>query len=137
MPDWTKTNFQRLPDRSPAGSPMEWRLAREAARSPELGVSRFTYGPGARMPFGHRHREQEELYVVAGGSGRAKIGMPTDGSTPASLRTLLELSGVTEAELREYLASKGWLAIGAPWTARSLEPFVAPSLCVARIAAAG
>ncbi|NLT05004.1 MAG: hypothetical protein GXY03_01715 [Solirubrobacterales bacterium] len=74
MPDWTKTNFQRLPDRSPAGSPMEWRLAREAARSPELGVSRFTYGPGARMPFGHRHREQEELYVVAGGSGRAKIG---------------------------------------------------------------
>jgi predicted ArsR family transcriptional regulator len=27
--------------------------------------------------------------------------------------------------------------LGAPWTARSLEPFVAPSLCVARIAAAG
>ena len=25
------------------------------------------------MPFGHRHREQEEVYVVASGSGRAKL----------------------------------------------------------------
>ena len=39
---------------------MQWKLARDALRSPELGVSRFTYEPGARMPFGHRHREQEE-----------------------------------------------------------------------------
>jgi mannose-6-phosphate isomerase-like protein (cupin superfamily) len=25
------------------------------------------------MPFGHRHREQEEVYVVVSGSGRAKL----------------------------------------------------------------
>ena len=25
------------------------------------------------MPWGHRHREQEELYVVVAGSGRAKL----------------------------------------------------------------
>jgi hypothetical protein len=31
---------------------MQWRFAREALRSPELGVSRFTYDPGARMPWG-------------------------------------------------------------------------------------
>ncbi|HMJ33133.1 MAG TPA: hypothetical protein VK501_04370 [Baekduia sp.] len=48
-------------------------MARDALKSPELGVSRFTYEAGARMPFGHRHREQEEVYVVAGGSGRAKL----------------------------------------------------------------
>ena len=36
-------------------------------------MSRFTYEPGARMPWGHRHREQEEAYVVVGGSGRAKL----------------------------------------------------------------
>jgi quercetin dioxygenase-like cupin family protein len=70
---WTKTNFGDLPDRSPDDAPMRWRLARGALRSPELGVSRFTYEPGARMPFGHRHREQQELYVVVGGSGRAKL----------------------------------------------------------------
>ena len=73
MPDWTKKNFEDLEDRSPADSPMQWRLARNALHSPELGVSRFTYEPGARMPFGHRHREQEEAYVVVGGSGRAKL----------------------------------------------------------------
>ena len=73
MPDWTKKNFQRLRDMSPRDAPMQWKLARDALRSPELGVSRFTYEPGARMPFGHRHREQEEAYVVVAGSGRAKL----------------------------------------------------------------
>ena len=73
MPDWTKKNFQRLRDQSPRDAPMQWKLARDALRSPELGVSRFTYEPGARMPFGHRHREQEEAYVVVAGSGRAKL----------------------------------------------------------------
>ncbi len=42
-------------------------------RPPKLGVSRFTYDPGARMPCGHRHRVQEEAYVVVAGSGRAKL----------------------------------------------------------------
>jgi uncharacterized cupin superfamily protein len=29
--------------------------------------------PGVRMPFGHTHSEQEELYVIAEGSGRIKL----------------------------------------------------------------
>ena len=72
MPDWTKTNFADVTDYSP-DSTMEWRMARNAVRSRQVGVSRFTYAPGARMPYGHRHREQEEVYVVVGGSGRAKL----------------------------------------------------------------
>ena len=48
-------------------------FARGAIESREIGVSRFTYEPGARMPWGHRHREQEEVYVVVAGSGRAKL----------------------------------------------------------------
>jgi mannose-6-phosphate isomerase-like protein (cupin superfamily) len=73
MPDWTKTNFEEVEDRSPPDVPMQWRFARDALRSRELGVSRFSYEPGARMPFGHRHGEQEEVYVVVAGSGRAKL----------------------------------------------------------------
>lgn len=73
MTNWTKTNFERLPDRSPRDARMQWKFARDALRSPELGVSRFTYEPGARMPWGHRHREQEEVYVVVAGSGCAKL----------------------------------------------------------------
>jgi quercetin dioxygenase-like cupin family protein len=73
MPEWTKKNFDDLRDVSPPDVQIQWRFAREALGSPELGVSRFTYEPGARMPWGHRHREQEEAYVVVGGSGRAKL----------------------------------------------------------------
>lgn len=73
MTDWTKKNFERLRDVSPSDAPMQWTMAREALRSPELGVSRFRYEAGARMPFGHRHREQEEVYVVVAGGGQAKL----------------------------------------------------------------
>jgi quercetin dioxygenase-like cupin family protein len=73
MPAWTRKNFNDLRDVSPRDVPIQWRFARNALESPELGVSRFTYEPGARMPWGHRHHEQEELYVVVAGSGRAKL----------------------------------------------------------------
>lgn len=73
MPDWTKKSFDELRDVSPDGVDIEWKFARDALGSPELGVSRFTYEPGARMPWGHRHTKQEEIYVVASGSGRAKL----------------------------------------------------------------
>ena len=73
MAAWTKKNFDDLRDVSPPDARMQWRFAREALGSPELGVSRFTYEPGARMPWGHRHRVQEEAYVVVAGSGRARL----------------------------------------------------------------
>ena len=72
MPSWTKKNFADITDRSPAAT-MEWRLSRSEILSRQVGVSRFTYAPGTRMPFGHRHREQEEVYVIVGGSGRMKL----------------------------------------------------------------
>jgi mannose-6-phosphate isomerase-like protein (cupin superfamily) len=73
MPGWKKTNFDELRDVSPEGVQIQWRFARDALQPSELGVSRFTYEPGARMPWGHRHREQEEVYVVVAGSGRARL----------------------------------------------------------------
>ena len=48
---------------------MRWLFSRGVVRSTEMGVSRFSYEPGARMPFGHRHKTQEEVYVVVAGSG--------------------------------------------------------------------
>jgi mannose-6-phosphate isomerase-like protein (cupin superfamily) len=52
---------------------LEGRFARTALESSELGVSRFTYEPNVRNPIGHTHREQEEAYVVVGGSGRMRL----------------------------------------------------------------
>jgi mannose-6-phosphate isomerase-like protein (cupin superfamily) len=55
------------------GPDIEARFGRRHLDSDHLGVSYFRYGPGYRSPIGHRHREQEEAYVVVGGSGRARL----------------------------------------------------------------
>jgi mannose-6-phosphate isomerase-like protein (cupin superfamily) len=52
---------------------VEARFGRKHLGSEHLGVSYFRYGPNYRSPVGHRHREQEEAYVVVSGSGRAKL----------------------------------------------------------------
>jgi mannose-6-phosphate isomerase-like protein (cupin superfamily) len=58
---------------SVATDEMEARFARKHLDSSELGVSYFRYAPGFRASTGHHHREQEEAYVVVGGSGRIKL----------------------------------------------------------------
>src|SRR3954468_12897234 len=49
---------------------LEGRFGRKHLESRDLGVSLFRYAPNLRSPVGHHHREQEEAYVVAQGSGR-------------------------------------------------------------------
>jgi mannose-6-phosphate isomerase-like protein (cupin superfamily) len=75
MPNFTRKNLMDVDD-SAAGrdAPVEARFARKHLDSEHLGVSYFRYGPDFRAPYGHHHREQEEAYVVVGGSGRMKLG---------------------------------------------------------------
>ena len=54
-------------------SEMEARFARRAVDGETLGLSLFTLAPNFRIPFGHRHTEQEEVYVVVRGSGRVNV----------------------------------------------------------------
>jgi hypothetical protein len=68
MPDFTQKNMMDIEDSAAERGPgMEARFARKHLGSAHLGVSYFRYGPGYKAPFGHRHREQEEAYVVVGG----------------------------------------------------------------------
>ena len=52
---------------------VEARIGRSALEAEQIGVSYFRYGPDFSAPIGHRHRVQEEAYVVISGSGRMKI----------------------------------------------------------------
>ena len=52
---------------------LEGRFARSQLESRDLGISRFSYAPNLRSPNAHSHREQEEAYVVVGGSGRVLL----------------------------------------------------------------
>jgi quercetin dioxygenase-like cupin family protein len=39
----------------------------------QSALSLLRLKPNQRMPFGHNHKQQEEVYVVVGGSGRIKL----------------------------------------------------------------
>jgi len=52
---------------------LETHFASRGLELDKLGVSLQRLAPNFRVPFGHRHREQEELYVVVSGSGRVKL----------------------------------------------------------------
>lgn len=76
MARYTHTNIEQVEDSAvkfglaPA---LEARFGRTALESEVVGVSRERLAPGFRTPFGHTHREQEEVYFVLRGSGRIKI----------------------------------------------------------------
>jgi mannose-6-phosphate isomerase-like protein (cupin superfamily) len=72
--DYTIKNLKDCDDAAADRGPdIEARFARKHLDSEHLGVSYFRYGPGYKTPYGHRHHEQEEAYVVVGGSGRVRL----------------------------------------------------------------
>jgi mannose-6-phosphate isomerase-like protein (cupin superfamily) len=74
MADYAIVNLLEIDDSVDGRVPgLEGRFSRKHLGSRDLGVSHFRYAPGTRMPGGHSHREQEEAYVVASGSGRVRL----------------------------------------------------------------
>jgi uncharacterized cupin superfamily protein len=74
VPGYTIVNLMELENKAGEGGPtLEARFARSAIESEHIGVSHFRYAPGRRSNRGHTHKEQEEVYVVLGGSGRVKL----------------------------------------------------------------
>ena len=76
MGEYTIKNLKEVEDSAPKfgmSDVLEARFAREELGLERSGVSYQRLQPDARLPFGHKHTEQEELYVVVGGSGRIKL----------------------------------------------------------------
>jgi quercetin dioxygenase-like cupin family protein len=74
MSDYAIANLMELENAvAQRTSQVDARFARAHIDSEHLGVSYFRYEPGFRSATGHSHREQEEAYVVIGGSGRVKL----------------------------------------------------------------
>ena len=53
---------------------LESRFARTNLELENSGLSLFRLDGGFRMPFGHTHSEQEEVYVILSGSARVAVG---------------------------------------------------------------
>ncbi len=52
----------------------EARFARQDLGCQRIGISYQRLGPDAQGQFGHSHGEDEEVYVIVGGSGQIKLG---------------------------------------------------------------
>lgn len=76
MPDYTVVNLvDDVQDMAPqyGMQGIQARFARKNLQLEKSGLSLFVLEPDVQLPFGHRHGEQEEIYVVLEGGGEVKL----------------------------------------------------------------
>ena len=119
MPDYTIVNLRELEDVGPKfglAPALEARFAREPLGCEKTGLSLQRLAPNARVPFGHRHGQQEELYVILEGGGRAKI---EDEFVDLERWDVIRLAPQTMRALEAGPAGMEFLAFGGPTAATS------------------
>ena len=76
MANYTKLNLRaEVEDQAPkfGMTEMEFRSARVSLELENAGISFLRLAPNYRVPFGHHHKTQEEIYVLINGSARLKL----------------------------------------------------------------
>ena len=76
MAGYTHLNIKEIEDQAEKfgmAPKLEFRMAREALELEQSGLSYLRVAPNFRLPFGHTHKTQEEVYLVVSGGGRMKI----------------------------------------------------------------
>jgi mannose-6-phosphate isomerase-like protein (cupin superfamily) len=77
LPGYTTLNLKDVEDQAPnfgLSPDLEARMARVPLELEQFGLSYQRIAPNFRLPFAHKHKNQEEAYVVVSGSMRAKVG---------------------------------------------------------------
>ena len=76
MSSYTKRNLKEVENQAPKFDmpvEMDARFARTSLEGETLGLTLMKLAPNFRIPFGHKHEGQEEVYVVVRGSARIKV----------------------------------------------------------------
>jgi mannose-6-phosphate isomerase-like protein (cupin superfamily) len=76
MAGYTVVNLKAVEDQAPKlgfAPNLEARFATVPLELQNSGISYLRLAQNFREPFGHRHKAQEELYVLVSGSARAKF----------------------------------------------------------------
>ena len=76
MTDYTHLNLKEVEDQAPKfglSPDLEFRMARVPLEMENAGVSYIRLSPNYRIPFGHNHKQQEEVYVVVSGGGKIAL----------------------------------------------------------------
>ena len=117
MADYTKLNLKQdvedMAVKFGFSPDMEARYARKPLGLENSGVSYFRLQPDFRLPFGHTHAEQEEVYVVISGSARMKAG---DDIFELARFDAVRLPGSTPRGIEAGPDGVEILAVGAPNT---------------------
>ena len=117
MADYTKLNLRSdVEDMAPQygmAPNVEARYARKPLGLANSGASYFKLAPDFRLPFGHKHGQQEELYVVLSGSARIKAG---DDIVELAELDAIRVPGDTPRGMEAGPDGAEILAFGAPNT---------------------
>ena len=77
MSGYTKLNLrdgvENSAEKFGMGEILEAHFVRDDLQATQFALSLQLLKPNQRMPFGHSHEQQEEVYVIVGGSGRLKL----------------------------------------------------------------
>ena len=76
MASYTHLNLKEVEDQAPKfdmSPDLEFRSARVPLDMENAGMSYLRVAPNFRVPFGHHHNVQEEVYVLLNGSAKLKL----------------------------------------------------------------
>lgn len=116
MDGYTLKNLKEVDDQAPKfglSPDLEARFARRPLGLERSGLSFQRFAPGFRIPFGHKHDRQEEIYVLVSGSGRMKLD---DEVIELRQWDALRVSAATMRAFEAGPEGAELLAFGAPAT---------------------
>ncbi len=117
MSDFTKVNLADVEDvavKHGLAPDMEGRFVKYPLSLEKTGLSYQRLAPNFRMPFGHRHREQEEVYAILEGSGRMKL---EDEIIDVAKDDFVRVLGPVARSIEAGPDGITFLALGAPASA--------------------
>jgi mannose-6-phosphate isomerase-like protein (cupin superfamily) len=113
---YTIVNLKEIEDQAPkfGRSPeLEARFARVPLGLENSGLSYFRLTPNFRIPFAHKHLQQEEVYVLVGGSAKIKLDNEVIELEPWDA---IRVSAGTTRGFEEGPEGAEYIAFGAPNT---------------------
>ena len=114
MSDYTIVNLKEVEDQGPnfgLSPDLEARFARVALDAELIGLTYQKLTPNFRVPWGHTHKTQEEVYLVVNGLLRMKLGDDVKELRPWDA---VRISKDTMRGLEAGPDGAEFIAIGAP-----------------------
>jgi mannose-6-phosphate isomerase-like protein (cupin superfamily) len=114
MSGYTIVNLKEVEDQAPnfgLSPDLEARFARVALDAELIGLTYQKLAPNLRIPWGHTHKTQEEVYIVVSGLLRMKLGEEIEELGPWDA---IRISKETMRGLEAGPDGVELIAIGAP-----------------------